>query len=124
LSRRRRYLMVYMALQNDDDEFESSTVVLSELRRLDEQMERQRLARIKIWTSLFNRNAESDLQYLQRYRFRRNDVGFIAGLIPWENSLDPDGNMRTSQKHYLVDPMESTAIVLRRLAMPSRWIDV
>jgi hypothetical protein len=40
--------MVYMALQNDDDEFESSTVVLSELRRLDEQMERQKLARIEI----------------------------------------------------------------------------
>jgi hypothetical protein len=32
--------------------------------------------------------------------------------------------MRTSQKQYLIDPMESTAIMLRRLATPSWWIDV
>jgi DDE superfamily endonuclease len=124
LSRRRRYLMVYMTLQNDDDDFENSIVVLSELRRLDEQMELQRLARINICTSLCNINALSDLQCLQRYRFRRNDVGFIAGLIPLENGLDSEGKMRTSQKQYLVDPMESTAIMLRRLATPSWWIDV
>jgi hypothetical protein len=115
--------MVYMALQNDDD-FENNIIVLSELRRLEEQIELQRLARIKIWTSLFNINALSDLQCLQRYLFRRNDVGFIAGLIQWENGLDSEGKMSTSQKHYLVDPMESTAIILRRIATPSRWIDV
>jgi hypothetical protein len=39
--------MIYMALQNDDDNFENSIVVLSELRRLKDQMELQRLARIK-----------------------------------------------------------------------------
>jgi hypothetical protein len=124
LSPRRRYLMVYMALQDDDDDFENSIVVLSELRRLGEQMELKRLARIKIWTSLLNINALSDLQCLQRYRSRRNDVGFIAGLTPLENGLDSEGKMKTSQKRYLVDPMESTAIMLRRLATPSRWIDV
>jgi hypothetical protein len=63
--------MVYMALQNDDDDFENSIMVLSELRRLEEQIELQRLARIKTWTSLFNINELSDLQCLQRYRFRR-----------------------------------------------------
>jgi hypothetical protein len=31
LSRRRRYLMINMALQNDDDNFENMIVVLSEL---------------------------------------------------------------------------------------------
>jgi hypothetical protein len=62
----------------------------------------------------------SDLQCLQRYRFRRNDVGFIAGLITWENGLDAEGKMRTSRKRNLVDPLESTAIMLRRHAMPSR----
>jgi hypothetical protein len=30
--------------------------------------------------------------------------------------------VRTSQKRYLVDPLESTAIMLRRLSTPSRWI--
>jgi DDE superfamily endonuclease len=94
------------------------------LKRLEEQIELQRLARIRIWTSSFNINSLSDLQCLQRYRFRRKDVGFIAGLIPWENGLDPNGKMRTSQKRYLVDPLESTAIMLRRLATPSRWIDL
>jgi hypothetical protein len=84
----------------------------------------KRLARSRIWTFTFNINALSDLQSLQRYRFRRNDVGFIAGLIPWENGFDAEGKMRASQKRYLVDPLESTAIMLRRLAKPSRWIDV
>jgi hypothetical protein len=32
--------------------------------------------------------------------------------------------MRTSQKRYLVDPVEATAIMLRRLATASRWVDV
>jgi hypothetical protein len=124
LSRRHRYLVVYMAIQYDDDDFENSIAVLSELRRLEEQMELQRLARTRIWTSSFNINALSDLQCLQRYRFRRNDAGFIASLIPWENGLEAEGKVRTSQKRYLADPLESTAIKLRRLATPSRWIDV
>jgi hypothetical protein len=32
--------------------------------------------------------------------------------------------MRTSQKRYLVDPVEATAIMLRRLATASRCVDV
>jgi hypothetical protein len=32
--------------------------------------------------------------------------------------------MRISQKRYLVDPVEATAIMLRRLATVSRWVDV
>jgi hypothetical protein len=32
--------------------------------------------------------------------------------------------MRTSQKRYLVDPVEATAITLRRLVTASRWVDV
>jgi hypothetical protein len=32
--------------------------------------------------------------------------------------------MRISQKRYLVDPVEATAIMLRRLATASRWVDV
>jgi hypothetical protein len=83
--------VVYMALHSSDEDFENNVAILSEFRRLEEQIELQRLARIMIWTSSFNINALSDLQCLQRYRFRRNDVGFIAGLISWENGLDPEG---------------------------------
>jgi hypothetical protein len=78
-----------MALHSYDEEIENSVAILSELMRLEEQIELQMLARITIWTSSFNINALSDLQCLLRYRFRRKDVGFIAGLIPWGTVLTP-----------------------------------
>jgi hypothetical protein len=49
---------------------------------------------------------------------------FFADLIPWGKRLDHDRRIRTSQKRYLVDPVESTAIMLRRLATASRRVDV
>jgi hypothetical protein len=104
LSRRHKILVAYMALHSYDEDIETSVAILSELKRLVEQIELQWLARIRIWTSSFNINSLSDLQCLQRYRFRRKDVCFIAGLIPWENGLDLNVKMRTSQKRYLVDP--------------------
>jgi hypothetical protein len=124
LSMRHKILVAYMALHSNDEDIENSVATLAELKCLEEQIELQMLAQIRIWTSSFYINALSDLQCLQRYRFRREDVGFVAGLIPWENGLDPNGKMRTSQKRYLVDPLESTAIMLRRLATSSRGIDL
>jgi hypothetical protein len=73
-----------MSLHSYDEDIENSVAILSELKHLEEQIELQRLARIRIWTSTFNINEPSDLQCLQRYRFRRKDVGFVAGLVPWE----------------------------------------
>jgi hypothetical protein len=61
---------------------------------------------------------------LIRYRFKRNDIGFIAGIIPWENGLDVHGKMRTSRRRYYIDQLEATSIMLRRLATPCRWVDL
>jgi hypothetical protein len=47
-----------------------------------------------------------------------------SGLIPWENYLDYHGRMRTRRRRYRIDPVEATAIFLRRLATVSRWVDV
>jgi hypothetical protein len=74
--------------------------------------------------SAFNINALSGRECLTRYRFKRHDVGFISDLFPWETSLDPQGKMRTMRRRYRVDPVEATAIFLRRLATPSRWVDL
>jgi hypothetical protein len=57
-------------------------------------------------------------------RFRRSDVAYIADLISWENALDDHGRMRTAHRRYRVDPIEATAILVRRLSMSSRWADV
>jgi hypothetical protein len=124
LSGRQKNLVLYMAIYSGDDDFENSIAIASEIRRLQEQIELQALRRKRVWASLFNLNALSDLQCLEQYRFRRNDFGLIAGLIPWEEGLDSDGRMRTSQKRYLVDPLESNAMLMRRLATPIRWIDI
>jgi hypothetical protein len=97
---------------------------VNELRRLNEQLDLQHLARMKVLSSTFNLNFISDLQCLQRYRFTRKDIRFLADLIPWGKRLDHEGRMRTSQKRYLVDPVEATAITLRRLATASRWVDM
>jgi hypothetical protein len=94
------------------------------LRRLNEQLDLQHLARMKVLSSTFNLNSISDLPCLQRYRFTRKDFRFLADLIPWGKRLDHEGRMRTSQKRYLVDPVKATAIILRRLATASRWVDV
>ena len=110
--------MLYTAIHGDDDDLENHIAIASEIRRLKEQIELQALARKIVWDSPCNLNALSDQQCLQWYRFRRNNVGLIAGLIPWEEGIDYEGRMRTSQKRYLVDPLESIAILMRRLATP------
>jgi hypothetical protein len=84
----------------------------------------QHLARMKVLSSTFNLKSISDLQCLQRYRFTRKDVRFLADLIPWGKRLDHEGRMTTFQKRYLVDPVEATAIMQRRLATASRWVDL
>jgi hypothetical protein len=104
----------------NDDDFVTNYTIVNELRRLREQIELQHLARIKVLSSTFKLNSIGDLQRLQRYRFTRKDVRFLADLIPWGKRLDHEGRMRTSQKRYLVDPVEATAIMLRRLATASR----
>jgi hypothetical protein len=124
LVRKRRNLTSVLAWSFNDDDFVMNYAIVNELRRLGEQSELQHLARMKVLSSTFNPNSISDLQCLQRCRFTRKDVRFLADLIPWGKRLDHEGRMRTSQKLYPVDPVEATAIMLRQLATASRWVDV
>jgi hypothetical protein len=48
LSRRHKILVAYMALHSYDEDIENSVAILAELKRLEEQIELQRLARIRI----------------------------------------------------------------------------
>jgi hypothetical protein len=124
LVRMRRTLTSFLAWSLNDDDFVTNDAIVIELRRLGEQIKLQNLARMRVLTSTFNLNFISDLQYFQRYRYTRKDVRFLADLIPWGKCLDHEGRMRTSQKRYLVDPVDATAIMRRRLATVSRWVDV
>jgi hypothetical protein len=124
LVRKRRTLTSFLAWSLNDDDFVTNYAVVSELRRLGEQIELHHLARMKVLSSIFNLNSISDLQCLQRYHFKRKDVRFLADLIPWGKRLDYERRMGKSQKRYLVDHVEATAIMLRRLATASRWVDV
>jgi hypothetical protein len=123
LVRKRRILTSFLVRSFDDDDFVTDYAIVNELRRLNEQLDLQNLARMKVLSSTFNLNSLSDLQCLQRYCFTRS-VRLLADLIPWGKRLDDEGRMRTSQKRYLVDPVEATAIMLRRLATASLWVDV
>ena len=79
--------MLYTAIHGGDDDLENHIAIASEIRRRKEQIELQALARKRVWDLPFNLNKLSNLQCLQRYRYRRNDVSPIAGLIPWEEGL-------------------------------------
>jgi hypothetical protein len=124
LSRRHWTITLYMAHHFSEEDFETNIVLARELRRLQEQIELQHVARKRIWASSFNLNTLSDLECLQRYRFKRKDVGFLATLIDWKKGIDSDGKMRTLRKRYLIDPVEATAIMLRRLSTANRLIDL
>jgi DDE superfamily endonuclease len=124
LSRRHWTITLYMAHHFSEEDFETNIVLARELRRLQEQIALQHVARKRIWASSFNLNTLSDLECLQRYRFKRKDVGFLATLIDWKKGIDSDGKMRTLRKRYLIDPVEATAIMLRRLSTANRLIDL
>jgi hypothetical protein len=124
LKRRRAALSVALVPRNYEWTLNCKLVVAIEICRIREQLQLQNAARCRVWASAFNINALSDRECLTRYRFKRQDVGFISDLIPWETSLDPQGKMRTMRRRYRVDPVEATAIFLRRLATPSRWVDL
>jgi hypothetical protein len=98
--------------------------VAVEIRRLKNQVVLHDLARCRILMYSFNINALSDQECRVRYRFTREDVGLISRLIPWELSLDEFGRMRTGRRRSCIDPVEATAIMLRRMATASRWVDV
>jgi hypothetical protein len=82
------------------------------------------MARCRIVMTCFNISSLSDQECLVRYRLRRNDVGFISNLVPWEASLDQYGRMRTARRRYRIDPVEATAIFLRRLSSPICLVDI
>jgi hypothetical protein len=121
--RKRRILTSFLVRGFNDDEFVSDYAIVNELRHLGEQIDLHHLARMKMLSSTFNLNSNSDIQCLRRYCFTRNDIRFLSDLIPWGKRLDHEGRMRTSQKRYLEDPVEATAFMLRRLATASRWVD-
>jgi hypothetical protein len=124
LSRRLAALCVFSELRDREWTIRTKIAVAFEICRLREQVELRSRARCRIWKSFFNINSLSDLECLVRYRFRRKDIGFISEIIPWVASLAPHGRMRTARRRYHVDSVEATAIFLRRLSSPSRWVDL
>jgi hypothetical protein len=117
-------MRMFIILRNREWTIETRLAVAGEIRRLKHQIELQDLARCRISTHSYNINALSDQECLLRYRFTRKDVGFISRLIPWELTRDEFGRMRTGRRRYRIDPVEATAIMLRRMATASRWVDV
>eukprot|EP00171_Calliarthron_tuberculosum_P001206 IDg1206t1 len=67
--------------------------------------------------SSFNLNAISDEQCLILFRFTKAEIPRIAHLVDWSSAV-------TSRNGYVCDPLTGTCILLRRLAFPSRWVDL
>jgi hypothetical protein len=102
----------------------SKLTVAAEIRRLREQIELQNTVHCRIAMSSFNINALSDDECLVKYRFTKNDIGFISKLIPWDICLDHRGRMRNTRRRYRIHTVVATAILLHRLSTASRWVDV
>jgi hypothetical protein len=113
-----------LILRNREWALRKKLPVAVEIRRLKNQVVLHDLPRCRILMHSFNINALSNQECLVRYLFTREDVGFISRLIPWELSLYEFGRMRTGRRHYCIYPVEATAIMPRRMATASRWVDV
>jgi hypothetical protein len=124
LRKRLAILHSFLMLGKSEWSLRLKFTVTGEIRRIQEQMELQNMARCRVLTSSFNINSLSDEECLIKFRFMRKDVGFISELIPWDQCLDGYGRMRTARRRYRIDPMEATAIFLRRLSTVARWVDV
>jgi hypothetical protein len=74
--------------------------VMKEVRCVEMEIEPQQQALIRVWSATFNLNSMSNQECLRKFRFQRADVAYIADLVPWENSQDDHGRMRTARKRY------------------------
>jgi hypothetical protein len=98
LQKRFPTLRIFLIRRERDWNLRSKLAVAAEIRRLREQIELQNTMRCRIAMSSFNINALSDEECLVKYRFTRNDIGFISKLIPWDSCLDHRGRMSSSCK--------------------------
>jgi DDE superfamily endonuclease len=124
LCRRLNTLQRYLALRWRDSCIKLKVGVIVEIRRLQEQLIMQASFRRRIMMSSFNINTLSDHECLSRFRFKRRDVGFISEIIGYEATGHENGRTKTARRRYRTDPVEATAIFLRRLGSPSRWVDL
>ena len=124
LRKRLTVLQNFLILGKSENGLRVKLAVTAEIRRLQEQIELQKMARCRVLKSSFNINSLSDEECLIKFRFMRKDVGLISELIPWDKCLDEQGKMRTSRRRYRIDPMEATALLLRRLSTVSRCVDL
>jgi hypothetical protein len=125
LCRRLAAIRTVLILRNREWTLRTRLAVAVEIQRLKNQVVLHDLARCRILMHSFNINALSDQECLLRYLFTREDVGFISRLILWELSLDEFGRMRTGRRRYCIDPVEATAIMLRRMAtIPIGSVDI
>ena len=72
---------------------------------------------VAISSAVFILNAYSDLQCLQMFRFRLQDIPQISRAIDWNAG-------KTSRSGYLCSAVTATCIVLRRMAYQCRWVDL
>ena len=59
--------------------------------------------------TMFNLNSYSEEQALHDFRFRKQDIGRICGVMGWTTG-------RTKRNRYGCDPITACCVVLRRLS--------
>jgi nuclease HARBI1 len=89
-----------------------------EVRRLAASIRLQRLRSIDISTTQFNLNAWDHQSSLRDFRLLPSEIGSkVAPFINFTRS-------HTRRSRYRVDPVFASCVVLRRLASPTRWMDL
>ena len=68
---------------------------------------------------LFNFNRLGDREALQNFRFRVEDIKKLVPILGW-----PSSKSHTTRNRYSADPIISTCIILRRMAVSDRWEDL
>jgi len=109
----RRVIRAQIALGHGIDEMRP---VLARYLRVGGYIRRSLQRSERVSAVAFNLNAFSQQEALNNFRFFVPDLGRLSSLL--------DLQVDVSRRRYNVSPIECLAIVLRRLASPSRWTDL
>ena len=74
LRKRLTVLQIFLILGKSENGLRVKLAVTAEIRRLQEQIELQKMARCRVLKSSFNINSLSDEECLIKFRFMRKDV--------------------------------------------------
>lgn len=113
LRRLRRKVSLFLAL---DVDLAVMGTTVRRWRRTKQDLRRLLRRKRDVKTTYFNVNVFSIEESLRLFRFRPSELGRVSNVIDFSGP--------TERRRYRCTPLTATCIILRRLAYPSRWVDL